>query len=128
MLQKEVVMRLASPSGSKDYGRLSVMVQYLCEVDYLLDVPPGAFFPVPKVDSAVVRLRPYKIPVFPKVDLVKFEKLLALAFSMRRKTLANNLKSVISADLLKHIDIDPGLRPEQISVQEYVTIANHIAV
>lgn len=126
MLQKEVVMRLASPHGCKNYGRLSVMMQYLCEVDHVLDVPPEAFYPVPKVYSALVRLKPHPKPVYPEVDLLVLEKLVALAFSMRRKTLANNLKSLVSADFLRNLHIDPGFRPEQISVGEYVTIANSI--
>lgn len=126
MLQKEVVERLAAGPGTRDYGRLSVMVQYHCEVDYLFDVPPESFHPVPKVDSAVVRLIPWQTSPFPAVQIKDLQKLVATAFSMRRKTLANNLKPVISAAKLSEIGIDPGLRPEQISVNDYVKLTNFI--
>ncbi|MFC3908346.1 16S rRNA (adenine(1518)-N(6)/adenine(1519)-N(6))-dimethyltransferase RsmA [Legionella dresdenensis] len=125
MLQKEVVERLAGQPGTRDYGRLSVMVQYHCEVEYLFDVPPEAFEPMPKVDSAIVRLTPYSTPPFKRVAVDVLEKLVATAFGMRRKTLANNLKPLISADKLEALGIDPGLRPEQITVAQYVDLANH---
>ena len=127
MLQKEVVERLAAGPGTRDYGRLSVMVQYHCEVDYLFDVPPESFHPVPKVDSAVVRLIPWQTSPFPAVQIKDLQKLVATAFSMRRKTLANNLKPVISAAKLSEIGIDPGLRPEQISVNDYVKLTNFVS-
>lgn len=127
MLQKEVVERLAGQPGSRDYGRLSVMVQYLCEVEYLFDVPPEAFEPQPKVDSAIVRLTPYQTPPFPEVDRKVLEKLVAQAFGMRRKTLANNLKPVLSAAQLTELGIDPGLRPEQITIEEYARLAKHVS-
>jgi 16S rRNA (adenine1518-N6/adenine1519-N6)-dimethyltransferase len=127
MLQKEVVERLAAQPGTRDYGRLSVMIQYHCEVDYLFDVPPESFHPVPKVDSAVVRLTPWQGSPFPQVQIADLQSLVATAFSMRRKTLANNLKPVISAARLFDMGIDPGLRPEQISVMDYVRLTNFIA-
>jgi 16S rRNA (adenine1518-N6/adenine1519-N6)-dimethyltransferase len=123
MLQKEVVERLAAPPGTRDYGRLSVMIQYFCEVEYLFDVPPEAFYPIPRVDSAIVRLTPWRVSPFPSVAFDKLQTLVARAFSMRRKTLANNLKSFVSLDILKDVGIDPGLRPEQISVMDYVRLA-----
>lgn len=126
MFQKEVVERLTACPGSKDYGRLSVMVQYFCEVDHFLDVPADAFYPKPKVESAVVRITPYKISPYPLVSFAKLEHLIAHAFSMRRKTLANNLKPLISASELTHLGINPILRPEQISIDEYVQIAKFV--
>lgn len=126
MLQKEVVERLAAQPGTRDYGRLSVMVQYHCEVEYLFDVPPESFHPVPKVDSAVVRLTPWDVSPFPQVQVAELQHLVATAFSMRRKTLANNLKPIISATKLTELGIDPGLRPEQISVMNYVKLSNFI--
>ena len=126
MLQKEVVERLAAQPGNKTYGRLSVVVQYQCEVEQLFTVPPTAFHPQPKVESAVVRLIPYKESPYPAVDFLALESLVAVAFSMRRKTLANNLKPLLSANDLIGIGIDPGQRPEQISVSDYVQIANYI--
>ena len=123
MLQKEVVERLSAGPGSKSYGRLSVMLQYYCDVEHLFNVPPEAFQPAPKVDSAVVRLTPHLISPYPFVAFADLEQLVARAFSMRRKTLANNLKPEISAAELTALGIDPGLRPEQISVVDYVRLA-----
>lgn len=122
MLQQEVVQRLAAPPGSKTYGRLSVMAQYYCDVADLFHVPPTAFYPEPKVDSAIVRLTPYPTPRYAKLEFAVLEKLVAQAFSMRRKTLANNLKPLLSAADLVQLDIDPQWRPEQISVIDYVKI------
>ncbi|ASQ44649.1 16S rRNA (adenine(1518)-N(6)/adenine(1519)-N(6))-dimethyltransferase RsmA [Legionella clemsonensis] len=123
MLQKEVVLRMCAKPGTKAYGRLSVMLQYRCEVDYLFDVPPEAFYPRPKVDSAIVRLTPYRVSPYPEVELTVLESLVAQAFSMRRKTLANNLKSVLSAAQLTELGIDPVSRPEQIRIDEFIRIA-----
>lgn len=128
MLQKEVVQRLAASPGSKTYGRLSVMAQYYCEVTELIHVPPSAFHPQPKVDSAIVRLTPFKTAQYPQVDFFHLEQLVATAFSMRRKTIANNLKSIISASDLVNLNIDPQWRPEQISVIQYVNILKHCAL
>ena len=123
MLQKEVVQRIAAHPGNKTYGRLSVIVQYFCEVEALFDVPPEAFDPQHKVDSAVVRLTPYAISPYPQVAFANLERLIACAFSMRRKTLANNLKPLFSASELIEKSIDPTRRPEQISVADYVKLA-----
>ena len=127
MLQKEVVERIAASPGTKAYGRLSVMLQYHCEVEHLFDVPPEAFDPKPKVDSAIVRLIPYRSSPFEQVNRAKLEQLVASAFAMRRKTLANNLKGIISAIELSELGIDPSRRPEQISVSEYVQLAKFIS-
>ncbi len=126
MLQKEVVNRMAANPGCKAYGRLSVMLQYYCDVEQLFDVPPEAFNPQPKVDSAVVRLTPHTASPYPSVRFADLERLVACAFSMRRKTLANNLKPLISASKLSELGIDPVRRPEQISVMEYVIITSAI--
>lgn len=126
MLQKEVVERLAAKPGSKTYGRLSVIVQYHCEVDALFNVPPEAFHPQPKVESAVVRLTPHPIPPYPVVAFSDLERLVACAFSMRRKTLANNLKPLLSAAELIALGIDPVLRPEQINIMDYVQLAKFV--
>ncbi len=127
MLQKEVVQRMAAIPGTKNYGRLSVMLQYHCEVEYLFDVPPQAFEPQPKVDSAVVRLVPHPVSPFEPVAVEQLERLVASAFAMRRKTLNNNLKGIISADQLNDLGIDGSKRPEQISVSEYVQLAKFIS-
>lgn len=122
MLQEEVVQRLAATPGTKAYGRLSVMAQYYCEVSYLFQVPPMAFYPAPKVNSAIVRLTPYETSPYPALPFDALEKLVAQAFSMRRKTIANNLKPLLSAADLMSLEIDPQKRPEQLSVIEYVKI------
>ena len=126
MLQKEVVDRIVAEPGSKTYGRLSVMTQAYCEVDYLLDVPPSAFTPQPKVDSAVVRLVAREN--LPDIKFSALEKLVATAFAMRRKTLLNNLKKIVTANQLIDLGIDPSSRPEQISVEEYIRIIGVIHV
>lgn len=127
MLQKEVVERMAASPCSKAYGRLSVLLQYHCEVTHLFDVPPEAFNPPPKVDSAVVCLRPYKISPFDKVDTEALKQLVASAFAMRRKTLTNNLKGILSLEQLAALGIDGNRRPEQLSVAEYVQLAKFIS-
>ena len=121
-----MVLRLVASPGSKAYGRLSVMLQYYCEVEHLFDVPPTAFHPQPKVDSAIVRLTPHATPLYPSVEFADLEKLVACAFSMRRKTLANNLKPLMNAAKLMELGIDPTLRPEQISVADYVKLSKFV--
>jgi 16S rRNA (adenine1518-N6/adenine1519-N6)-dimethyltransferase len=126
MLQKEVVDRLAAPPDTADYGRLSVMVQYYCQVERLFTVPPGAFHPVPKVDSAVVRLVPHTaLPVQVK-DEAAFARLVAQAFSQRRKTLRNTLRGLVEADTMAALDIDPGRRAETLSLAEFAALANSL--
>lgn len=127
MLQKEVVARMAAQPGSKTYGRLTVMLQYHCAVEYLFDVPPEAFDPQPKVDSAVVRLVPHRVSPFEQVSVEQLERLVASAFAMRRKTLNNNLKGIITVEQLYTLGIDGSKRPEQISIAEYVQLAKFIS-
>lgn len=127
MLQKEVVERLAAEPGSTDWGRLSVMAQYYCHVDQLFVVPPEAFVPRPKVDSAIVRLTPHEsLPQTADDPALLFE-LVKLAFGQRRKTLRNNLKGRVSAETLEALGIDPARRPQTLTVAEYVAIANQVA-
>lgn len=127
MLQKEVVDRMAAEPGTKAYGRLSVMLQYHCDVEHLFDVSPEAFDPKPKVESAVVRLIPYVNSPFDCVAVDQLERLVASAFAMRRKTLTNNLKGIVSVAQLSELGIDGGKRPEQISVAEYVQLAKFVS-
>jgi len=124
MLQKEVVQRLAAEPGNKHYGRLGIMVQYFCQVEYLLDVPPESFTPAPKVDSAVVRLTPHKEITHQANDFTIFKKLVTQAFSQRRKTLRNNLKGTLSDAEIISIDIDPSARAEILSLQQFVELSN----
>jgi len=123
MLQQEVVQRMAASPGTKAFGRLSVMVQYFCKVEALLDVPPEAFFPAPKVNSQIVRLTPYQTLPYAKVSMPLFQKVVMQAFSMRRKTLSNTLKPLIRSDELVKLGIDPKARAEQLSVNDYVKLA-----
>lgn len=126
MLQKEVVERLAAEPGSKSYGRLSVIMQYHCQVDLLFTVPPQAFSPPPKVESAVVRLVPYQHPPVTVDDAQTLQAVVTQAFSQRRKTLRNTLKLVISSETLMALDIDPARRAETLSLEEFAKIANSV--
>jgi len=124
MLQNEVVQRITAQPGSKSYGRLSVMVQYYCQTEYLFFVGPEAFKPPPKVDSAIVRLTPWKDFPFKANNEKQFSSIVAKAFSMRRKTLRNNLKKIITAEQIESLGIDPGLRAETLAVSDFVQLAN----
>jgi len=124
MLQKEVVDRMVAEPGSKRYGRLTVMVQYYCQVRCLFYVPATAFKPAPKVESAIVRLQPHKSkPVVAKNEPL-FAKLVTTAFNHRRKTLRNALKEMVSEQQLVTVGVDPVARPETIALQQFVAIAN----
>lgn len=123
MLQKEVAERLSAEPGSKQYGRLTVMAQYHCEVEVMLTVPPHAFNPAPKVDSAFVRLTPISPPL-PANDLKKLESIVKKAFAKRRKTLFNTLKESITKERLLSLNIDPNQRPEQTTIENFVQISN----
>jgi len=124
MLQKEVADRLAANPGTRDYGRLSVMVQYCCRVSLLFDVEPESFSPQPKVRSSVIRLQPYQEKPFQAKDEKHFAELVKTAFSQRRKTLRNNLKKFMEIPEKEASPVDFQLRPEQISVAEYVALSN----
>tara|TARA_R110000772_G_scaffold81245_3_gene172867 strand:+ start:2106 stop:2909 length:804 start_codon:yes stop_codon:yes gene_type:complete len=126
MLQLEVVDRMAATPNSKIYGRLSVMVQYLCKVEPLFKVPATAFSPAPKVESAIVKLTPHKQAPFASVPPEELEKLLRQAFAHRRKTLRNNLNGIISSEELTQLSIDPGKRPENLSLEDYVRICKYL--
>ncbi|MDQ2077593.1 16S rRNA (adenine(1518)-N(6)/adenine(1519)-N(6))-dimethyltransferase RsmA [Marinimicrobium sp. ABcell2] len=126
MLQKEVVQRMAAQPGDKAYGRLGIMVQYYCKVENLFEVPPGAFAPAPKVDSAVVRLVPHQNLPYPAQHLKTLEKLVNVAFQQRRKTLRNALKQLLPVELIDELPVDTGLRPENISLETFVDLSNVI--
>jgi len=127
MLQKEVVERMAAAPGGRDYGRLSVMLQYRCEVESLFVVKPGAFFPAPRVNSAVVRLTPRSRIEHPAHDAGLLAQVVRVAFSQRRKTLSNSLKTLIDAKRIESLGIDPRLRAEALAVADFVAIANLIS-
>ncbi len=125
MLQKEVVDRICADPGSKTYGRLSVMIQYHCRADFLFEVPPESFNPPPKVTSAIVKLSPHSTPPFPASSLEMLNAVVSKAFSQRRKTIRNSLRDFLSEQQLSDLDINPGLRAESLSLQEFVSISNH---
>ncbi|MCF6236533.1 MAG: 16S rRNA (adenine(1518)-N(6)/adenine(1519)-N(6))-dimethyltransferase RsmA [Gammaproteobacteria bacterium] len=127
MLQKEVVNRMASAPGSKSYGRLSVMIQYHCQVQALFNVPPTSFTPTPKVDSAIVRLVPHKVPPVEVDDKSMFKQVVTQSFGQRRKTLRNNLKTVLSAQQIEALGINPRLRPEVLTLQQYAQLSNAVS-
>ncbi|PYF81614.1 MULTISPECIES: 16S rRNA (adenine(1518)-N(6)/adenine(1519)-N(6))-dimethyltransferase RsmA [Marinomonas] len=126
MLQKEVVDRLAARPGDSLYGRLSVMAQYYCAVESLFIVGPESFDPAPKVDSAIVRMTPYKTPPHPVNDIKKLEDIVRIGFQQRRKTLRNNYKGVLDNDDFAAVNIDPTLRPERLDVEDFVRITNYV--
>lgn len=124
MLQKEVVDRICAEPGSKTYGRLSVMMQYACQTEFLFLVGPENFTPPPKVDSAIVRLIPYaEKPYTAKCDKT-FADVVRQAFSQKRKTLRNTLKGWLTAEQIESCDINPGVRAETLSVADFVALAN----
>lgn len=127
MLQKEVVDRMAAQPGDNAYGRLGIMVQYHCRVESLFNVPPTAFHPQPKVDSAIVRLTPYETLPCPAQDAKQLGNVVTAAFNQRRKTIRNNLKKLISAEQLENLGIDPGLRPENLTLQNFVAISDTLS-
>lgn len=122
LLQKEVVDRLCAQPGSASYGRLSVMAQYYCQNVSLLEVPPQAFNPPPKVDSALVRLLPRPQAPVTVSDVAQFSAFVAQAFSARRKTLRNVLKAYLSAADFESVAVDPGRRAETLSLDEFAKL------
>ena len=126
MLQKEVVERMASEPGSKVYGRLSVMLQAYCTVTPLFTVPPGAFRPAPKVDSAVVRLVPLPPEAIAVRDRGSFERVVRDAFGQRRKTLRNALSKLCDTGAIEAAGIRPDARAEQIEVGDFIRLANSL--
>ncbi len=127
MLQREVVARMAAEPGNKTYGRLSVSLQYHCRVEPLLEVGPEAFRPRPRVDSMLVRLTPRAAPEAKAADPGVLARVVAAAFSQRRKQLRNSLRGLIAGAELERLGIRPEDRPEDLAVADYVRLANHIA-
>lgn len=126
MLQLEVGERLTASPGSKEYGRLSVMAQYHCDMELVLDVPSHAFNPPPKVESCIVKFIPKKDQSICVKDPILLQNIVTNAFSQRRKTLSNSLKQFITSDDLQQLEIDPKLRAENLSLSDYVNITNFL--
>ena len=124
MLQKEVVDRMAAEPGSRNYGRLTIMLGLHFDCEALFDVDRQAFDPPPDVTSSVVRLAPLPAGTYEVNDELRFSALVAQAFSQRRKTIRNSLRGVADEDALRFAGIDPGLRPEAIPIGAFVNLAN----
>ena len=131
MFQREVADRIIAKPGTKDYGNLSVVVQYRADAYKLMDVGKGAFKPVPKVNSSVIRITPRKEPLVKVADEELFLKIVKASFAYRRKTLKNNLKNLNYSDeflkeVFKETDIKPSQRGETLSISDFAKIANFI--
>ena len=124
MLQKEVVERMVAEPGGKEYGRLSVMLQWRYTMDCLFIVPPTAFDPPPKVESAIVRMLPIVKPL--ECEQQKLELVVMKAFSQRRKVLRNCLSGLFTENQLIDLGIDPTVRPETVSVEQFVRLAREL--
>lgn len=127
MLQKEVVDRMAAAPGTRQYGRLSVMVQYRCRVTRLFAIGPGAFQPPPRVESAFVRLEPYRELPIAIQDEAMLEALVRQAFAQRRKTLRNALRGILEEEAIRGLGIDPSTRAEMLGLEAFAALANHAA-
>ncbi len=130
LVQKEVAQRLCATAGAKIFGALSVRVQYLAECEFICEVPAKAFYPPPKVDSAVVRLRPRPIDT-PVKNPRHLEMLVKLGFANKRKMLRNNLKTIADRDqltpLLEQLNINPQARAEDLGVKQWVALSDLIS-
>lgn len=126
MLQKEVVDRMVALPSSHDYGRLTVMLQYSFEMEQVCVVSPESFQPAPKVESAIVRMLPFRQPDHVANNEKVFAHVVSSAFSQRRKTLRNSLSACLKPADFAAIDIDPGQRAENLSVAQFVAIANYV--
>jgi 16S rRNA (adenine1518-N6/adenine1519-N6)-dimethyltransferase len=126
MFQAEVADRLIAPAGTADYGRLSILAQWLCRVERVLEVPARAFTPPPKVESAVVRLVPRAEPLAP-APRAALQAVTRAAFAQRRKMLRGSLKSLGGAALLERAGIEPSKRPEELSIETFCTLARAYA-
>ena len=126
MLQKEVIERMVAKPSSGAYGRLSVMLQYRYDMTHLFDVPPHAFTPAPKVTSAIVRMTPRPNEALTATDEAHLSKLVAQAFSQRRKMLRNTLNGVVTLEQMEACGIKPTARAEELSVAQFVDLSNYL--
>jgi len=124
MLQKEVIERMVAIPGNKQYGRLSVMLQQRYAIEHLFNVPAVAFFPTPKVESAIARLTPLHDTPYVVANHADFAKVVKQAFSQRRKTLRNTLKGLLSVEQIQQLGIAPAARAETLSVGDFCKLAD----
>ena len=127
MLQKEVVARMVAGPSTPDYGRLSVMLQCRFTMEQVFIVPPGCFRPVPKVESAFVRMLPHRQPLVPADRETLFANIVFAAFSQRRKTLRNTLRDYLKPEDYTALEIDPGQRAENLTVEQFMAIAEYVS-
>ena len=127
MLQKEVVERIVAQPNSKHYGRLSVMMQYYCEVEYLFTVGPEAFSPPPKVNSAIIRMAPHQSAHIKVKDEKSLSTVVRQCFAQRRKTLRNNLKGILTEEEIKSLEIDPGCRAETLTLADFAKLSDQLS-
>ncbi|MFV8834633.1 16S rRNA (adenine(1518)-N(6)/adenine(1519)-N(6))-dimethyltransferase RsmA [Aquisalimonas sp.] len=127
MLQREVVDRMTAAPGSRTYGRLSVMTQYHCQVERLFTVAPGAFHPVPAVESAIVRLTPHAPGETSADEARRLARVVATAFAQRRKTVRKTLRGLLDEDALARCGVNPGSRPEQLGLAAFRRLAAELS-
>ncbi len=126
MLQKEVVERMVAIPSTPDYGRLSVMLQNCFEMEQILMIPAESFRPAPKVQSAIVRMRPLTQTIIPADQDSLFAQIVSAAFSQRRKTLRNTLRDYLKPEDFDALALDSGLRAENLSIAQYAMIVNYL--
>jgi 16S rRNA (adenine1518-N6/adenine1519-N6)-dimethyltransferase len=124
MVQKEVALRIVANVGDRNYGRLSIMMQYYCQCEYLIDVPPQSFTPPPKVDSAIIKLIPHPKPVIEVRDFELFSLIVKTAFGQRRKTISNSLKKMIDPSCFEAAQIDRSLRAECLTGEDFARLTS----
>ncbi|MDG1273331.1 MAG: 16S rRNA (adenine(1518)-N(6)/adenine(1519)-N(6))-dimethyltransferase RsmA [Alphaproteobacteria bacterium] len=126
MVQKEVAQRICAEPKTSEYGRLSIITQWLAQPRILFDVPPGAFYPIPKVTSTLIEIIPRPEPLF-LADRKTLEIITAFAFGQRRKMLRSSLKKIGGEYLLSATNIDPTKRPEELSIEDFCQLARAYA-
>lgn len=122
MLQNEVVERICATMGDRNYGRLSIMVQIQCTAQKLIHVPAESFSPTPKVESAFMRLSPRKESLIPENLYSQFEYMVKACFAQPRKTVNNNLKKILTCNEIIDANIDPSIRPQQLSIENLIAL------
>ena len=122
MVQKEVAQRIVAEPNNRDYGRLSVMIQYHCQCQYLFDVAPESFTPPPRVDSAVIRMTPHPEPPVNTGSFQLFSEIVKAAFNQRRKTIANSLKAIVTTETFDICGIDSRMRAENLTQQDFARL------
>lgn len=123
MLQKEVGERMSAPPGGKIYGRLTIAIALRCAVERLFTIQPGSFRPPPKVDSVFLRLTPHGVPLADAGTLAIADRLVAQAFTMRRKRLSNGLRGLLTPEDIRSAGLDAGARPEELSPAAWLRLA-----